>query len=454
MVAGPKLEVVQDLLAALADEDLTDVSLVGHDGLEVPACRFVLAARSPVLKRMLYGNFREAQSNSKTIELLDYSGHVLKIVVKYCTAGQFFIMDDQTLAAQQSQSSQLDPLANEEFVRLAVQVAKAADYLEISGLVRETECLVKKLIAKYPMLACPVFDEADEGSTLFACAKRIIQCRPYMALSSFSHCTTTSNAVIEDGSGGGGIECLKSDRIVAIMKDTEMEAGELFLFEMLQRWVEHVPEAYHTEALEVARECGSYFRLHYIEPEELLSTVQQSGLFPPNLIVEAIMRQALKASQNRVWTINCRGKDANVDRVLVEGSGHNEVNGVYYRIRGLAKGDVYSKREVSCGQLYVYTLSCSQKDDTIESRIFGSKVMTHQAIPRIVAQQQTAVAPAPVIVFQPLLQVISLEVPGKHGHHDTSPLSKLCKVRIVYCQNIHGKKSSSKVIGYSAQILP
>ena len=432
-----QLEVVQDILAALEDyESLADVSLVGHDGLEVPACRFVLAARSIVLKRMLYGNFREARESKPSstpttirsdtkasqhprIELLDYTSQVLTMVVNYCMKGQCL--------SQQQQSSSSSSTANEEFVRLIVQVAKAADYLEISGLVQKAESLVKKMVAKYPLLACPVFDEADEGSVLFACAKRMIQCRPYAALASPS-----ADADSTSDCEGGGIESLQSDRVMVIMKDTEMEAGELFLFNMLKRWVEHVPEIYHKQALEVARDCGNYFRLHYIEPEELLSTVQKSGLFAPNLIVEAIMRQALKASQNRCWTINCRGKDANVDRVLVEGCGKNEVNGVYYRIRGLYKGDVYSKREVSCGQLYVYTLSCSQKEDNIESRIFGSKVMTHRGISSIVQQQQTEEeTPAPVIVFQPLLQVISLDDPTKQQcSPGSSPLAKLCKVRI------------------------
>lgn len=430
-----QLEVVQDILAALEDyEALTDVLLVGHDGVEVPACRFVLAARSRVLKRMLYGNFREARASSSTIaatssttttsqhqkiELLDYSSQVLSMVVQYCTTGQF-------LSLQQS-----SPTASEVFLRLIVQVAKAGDYLEISGLVRKTESLAKKMVSKHPLLACPVLDEAEETSALFACAKRMIQCRPYAALDSSSPLSTNSG--MEEGCDDGGIECLQSDRVLAIMKDTEMEAGELFLFNMLKRWVDHVPGAYQTEALQVARECGNHFRLHYIEPDELLSTVQKSGLFAPNLIVEAIMRQALKASQNRVWTINCRGKDANVDRVLVEGCGHTEVNGVYYRISGLHKGDVYSKREVSCGQLFVYTLSCSQKEDTIESRIFASKVMTHRGISAIVQQQpSSAELSAPVVVYQPLLQVISLEVPMKQPSGlSSSPLAKLCKVRIV-----------------------
>ena len=383
--------VVADLLASLEDEDLLDVSLVSTDGVEIPACRFVLAARSKVLKRMLYGNFREATASK--IEL-DYSARTLEAVLHYCT--------HNILAS-------CPPDA--ESIRHLVRVAKAADYLEIPGLLRDTEALVRRMVSEQPLLACPVYDEADEQSALFATASRMIRCRPYVAL-----------APPADGryDFGGGVESLRSDRVVELMQDTEIEAGELFMFEMLKRWVDHTTDCHHGEALQVARECGQYFRLHYIEPDELLSVVQKAGLFPPNLIVEAIMRQALKASQNRVWTIACRGRDTNVDRVLVEGSGNPEVNGVYYRIRGLNKGDVYSKHEVSCGQLLVYTLSCSRRDDTIESRIFGSKVLTHRAISNFLTKQVA------VPVFQPLLQVIRIERPT--NPHDASPLAKLCKV--------------------------
>jgi BTB/POZ domain len=395
---------VVDLLSALECDDMKDVSLIAQDGEQIRACRFLLAARSKMFKRMLYGNFKESTSNQ--IEMRQYSGSVLEAVVEFCSRNKI--------------SSHLIQDQSAETIRTLVKLAQAADYLEIPGLLKETESLVQRRVAEHPMLACPVYDEADEGSRLFQCACRMIRCRPYVALSPDDN----SNYAF-----GGGIQCLRSDRIEGLMKDTEIEAGELFLFEMLQRWVDHASDYHQEEAMRVAMECGKYFLLYYIEPDELLSTVQKSGLFPPNLIVEAIVRQALKASHNRVWTINCRGRDANVDRVLVEGSGHRDVNGVYYRINGLNKGnDVYSKHEVSCGQLLVYTLSCTQKDDTIESRIFCSKVLTHRAIPTLLALHKQPVMPVAVMpVFQPLLQIIHLE-PSSKTARDNSPLAMHCKV--------------------------
>ena len=401
-------EVVADLLSALDDDDLKDVSLITQDGSHVRASRFVLAARSKMLKRMLYGNFKE--STSTQIELRQYSSSVLEAVVEYCSGNSI-------------PSSLTQDDLSAETIRTLVKLAQAADYLEIPGLLKKTEALVQQRVAEHPLLACPVYDEADEGSHLFQCACRMIRCRPYVALASDNTLNNNHNAC------GGGIECLGSDRIEALLKDTEIEAGELFLFEMLKRWVEHAFDYHQKEALRVARECGKYFMLYYIEPEELLSTVQKSGLFPPNLIVKAIMRQALKASQNRVWTINCRGRDPDVDRVLVEGSGHRDVNGIYYRIKGLNKGnDVYSKHEVSCGQLFVYTLSCTEKDDTIESRIFCSKVLTHRAVYTLLALHKQPLMPAVVIpVFQPLLQVLRIETSNEACDH--SPLANHYKVR-------------------------
>ena len=44
--------VIHDLWEAIHDDEMSDVSLIGYDG-EVRANRFLLAARSKVLKKML-----------------------------------------------------------------------------------------------------------------------------------------------------------------------------------------------------------------------------------------------------------------------------------------------------------------------------------------------------------------------------------------------------------------
>ena len=76
-----------DINELLNDEDVADINLIPENNTgdtqirSVPAVKAILAARSKVFKRMLYGEFREtSQSNDDegiTTIRLDYSGRVL-----------------------------------------------------------------------------------------------------------------------------------------------------------------------------------------------------------------------------------------------------------------------------------------------------------------------------------------------------------------------------------------
>ncbi|KAL3788824.1 hypothetical protein ACHAWO_008149 [Cyclotella atomus] len=106
-----------DIRSLLNNSELTDIILVptinndlastysedeGYIGTlaeEVPAIKAILAARSPVFRRMLYGDFRERNRNNNISGSsrgednddddvlrvkLDYGGHVLRLLVEFC----------------------------------------------------------------------------------------------------------------------------------------------------------------------------------------------------------------------------------------------------------------------------------------------------------------------------------------------------------------------------------
>lgn len=352
--------VIQDLLAALQDEELTDVTLEGHDGVPIPACRFVLAARSTVLRRMLYGSFLESSSNR--ILLQDYDSVVLEAIVEYCYRNEiskFRLYIHRTAAS----------------ARRLVQLYKAADYLALMGLARLVAQMAHNLTTRYPPLACAVYDEADLSSKVSHDALEMIQCRPYVTLP-------------PDAETNGGISCLSRHKLVSIYRDLDVQAGELFLFDMLQEWLNCMrvdEEDGHDEPVNscpfaTVQACASHLVLENIEPHELLTLVSPSGFCQPTRITDAITQQALKACHTRVWSLSSRGPDC--ERILVEGAGSKNANGIYYRIDGLANGELYSKREISCGQQYVYTLSISLNKtiEEVECRIFYSKLLTHNAV--------------------------------------------------------------------------
>jgi hypothetical protein len=167
--------------------------------------------------------------------------------------------------------------------------------------------------------------------------------------------------------------------------------------------------------------CASYLVLENIEPHDLLTIVSPSGFCTPESITKAITQQALRASQTKVWSLSSRGPD--IERILVEGAGSKDANGIYYRVDGLANGELYSKREISCGQQFVYTLSISLKKslDEVECRIFCSKLLTHRAIGRLVHKDRKKENKRTTIGnlssgedsgFHPILQVIGMSDEG------------------------------------------
>jgi hypothetical protein len=363
--------VIHDLWEAINDEEMSDVSLVGYDG-EVHANRFVLAARSKVLKKMLYGPFLESQS--RKLPFHSYEKVILEAIVEYSCKNEIpkfrMYIHRNALSA-----------------RRLVQLFKAADFLELTGLAKLVAQMAHNLTTRFPPLACAVYDEADFDTKISNDSLLMIQCRPYVTLP--PHNDT-----------GGGIDQLSESKLVSIYNDKEVKAGELFLFEMLQKWKDL---SEHENADELVKACAAFIQLDNIEPHDLLGVVMKSGFCPEKKIIEAITRQALRASQNRVWSMSSRGRP-DIERILVEGAGSKDANGIYYRISGLTNGELYSKREVACGQQHVYTLSVSVSKDTesVECRIFCSKLLTHGGVIKMARNHPQDQS------FEPILQIVRI----------------------------------------------
>lgn len=314
--------VIHDLWEAINDDEMSDITLVGHDG-EVRSNRFVLAARSKVLKKMLYGPFLESQS--RNIPMYDYEKIILEAVVEYCCKNEI-------------PKFRLYIHRNALSARRLVRLFKAADYLQLTGLAKLVAQMAHNLTTRYPPLACAVYDEADYDTKVSTDSLLMIQCRPYVTLP-------------PDDETGGGVDQLSQIKLLTIYKDKEVKASELFLFEMLQKWKEYSESA---NANDVVKICGAFIQLENIEPQDLLGVVMKSDFCSEKKITEAITRQALRASQNKVWSLSSRGRP-NIERILVEGAGSKDTNGIYYKIEGLSNGELYSKREVACGQQHVRT---------------------------------------------------------------------------------------------------
>jgi hypothetical protein len=155
----------EDFARELKDDDsvIKDVILIGSDGGRVPAAKAILAIRSPVFRRMFYGNFCESSSDCNSVKM-DYPTSVLTNVVEYCyTSGTYDKKGSEVLS---------DELAVE-----LVRILDAANYLELSELRKTTLHRVLESNSRWSN-SCAIMQElmvrgGIGGELWSACMKRV-----------------------------------------------------------------------------------------------------------------------------------------------------------------------------------------------------------------------------------------------------------------------------------------
>lgn len=250
---------LSDINSLLNDDDVTDIVLVPEDSenetiTSVPAIRAILAARSPVFRRMLYGEFRETQSNSQeSVEVrLDYSGRVLELLVEFCFTDQL-----GSLSSDGGASSGGTRITLEEKARLLTNLSGAAHYFDIPKLEGDIKVQLNSMMLDHPSLACAILDESSKmlsGEELGIIAMDRIRARPKAALLHWNNGGGTSGSVsptfasiasggISNASGGcgwgekGGVISLNASLLEQVIFDDQSTASELTKFLCLQKWV-------------------------------------------------------------------------------------------------------------------------------------------------------------------------------------------------------------------------
>ena len=281
---------VQLMGAALEhdDDDDDDASRV------VGACRFVLAARSVVFHRMLYGNYRESAPTARVC-LWRYPIMVLQTIVYYCSYA--------TLNPR-------FPMSVSE-LKLQWLLLEAADYLQLGDLCDlVTRHILLPHLRRFPeRTTCRIYelgivpslhlDFTNDGATvkvestsgtapstlspmehLFTIVQQMIETRPYITLdpnNTYCYCihSNKTNSIFDSGSdhdnlmntnehdetdrnnknmnnttdrystddlagGGGGITQLSLDKVQHLFASKQnICASELFLLHQLLRWYQH-----------------------------------------------------------------------------------------------------------------------------------------------------------------------------------------------------------------------
>jgi len=169
---------ISDIAANLGNDDLTDFTLVAKDGTRIPAARFVLGARSPVFRSLLFGNGKEARSD---MIVCGYSGTVVRGLVDFCSKDdvphfqqQLEVRDGEyneyMITAMFNDHTQLRddqeyPPPREYQVRQIVHLYDCARYYQLQSMeIRVCELATSFLQSSTTNkhLACALFDEASK----------------------------------------------------------------------------------------------------------------------------------------------------------------------------------------------------------------------------------------------------------------------------------------------------
>lgn len=292
-----------DITRCLHNKNMLDFVLVGSDETKVPAARLIIAARSKVLEKMLYGSFKEASSNEIR---LNYSGQILDSVVRFCYSNSLAHLP-----------------RNEHSARNLLQLLECAHYLEILPLEAEVLDFTKGLLADCCQLACALFDESA----------KIPNPPPHMrpltlnAMSCIRQRTRRTLLPV-DQSRGGGITCLSSFALKKIMLDTRIEAEELTMLLALKKWAD--VHGGCGGSAQLVKECVAFIDVNKIRPSDLIGFVSSCGLVESSRVSAALQRHALKAEEGGRIKNSHRFEKIRTPRVLVEGAGVEGVNGMYH----------------------------------------------------------------------------------------------------------------------------
>ena len=274
-----------DLMMSIKSDAMLDVVLLSNDGSAVPASRFVLGARSPILQKMLFPNILPSPSKLK----LDYCSNVVNTLVNYCRTNEL------RRIAWQSR--------DEASSRELVQLCHCAVTYQLKGLQDLVEQLVFSIVEANPHLACAIYDEAAISGKPVGSIKQIalnlIRQNPEEALLCKS----------EFGSFGG-VSSLGSETLEELLSDSQLCTEEINLFRAVTQWTDAFSVSEYTKqkrkdawatqlslqrrrmaAKKIIENCIDLFK---IAPSDLMGTVSESGLVDEVKVSNAIVQIALR----------------------------------------------------------------------------------------------------------------------------------------------------------------
>jgi len=300
------------LLVGMTKSHMMDVNLIGSDGILVESSRFILSCYSSVLEEIFFKKrpSRQYMEVPNTLIVDFCKSSVIKAAVHHCFSGELPPGFDVTSPS-------------EDVARDLAQLDHLALVYKFSAQGEVSYRALRKLINKRSVLACAIFDELScrEGLGNFDSIKR--------------YALDTMRDMPMDTILAGGVQWMKESAVEAIIQDEDMDVDEFYMFKILKSWVSVEQEI----RVPVAQRLSKYIELRFIDPELLKGQVLESGYFEEKQITDTL----------KLINDSMANRDpSEMERVLVEGSGSEIVNGIYCRVKeevGMSEEEILFVKE-------------------------------------------------------------------------------------------------------------
>jgi hypothetical protein len=283
-------EAIQRLLT---DSRITDVELEGTDGVRLPGCKGLLAARSEVFERMLLGQFSES---TEAVVKVGYPGDVLKQVVRYCYTDELDLSSVTSATNDQSDAGNSDgATSKKEFIHQLLLLADAANYFELSQLRQSVIQKANELLKQHPQASFSYLEEAK----CVGCAEVLQE-----ALTTIqTHLPKLVSSAAES------IRELSPVTLMEVLQQTHSPCEERLLYQLLEVWsdvsADSSPDIASDRHKIASEQLASLIRLDLIPASVLERQVTPGGLMEERDINVAYREQA-KLAEKSMDLLSCR----------------------------------------------------------------------------------------------------------------------------------------------------
>jgi hypothetical protein len=263
---------------AFTDETLHDITLLASDGEQVPANRTILAIRSTVFRKMLFGNFQEATKDNINV---DYPGTVVKAVVEYIHTNDAEQLVELDVAKRNGKDITDDCL--EDFQTLLTLTAAAA-YYGLPKLCHGVQKCLSSYLEAFPLLAF---------ATLEACSQEGPAISEDLKQSALSK---VAKLLAEGDFDATTFERCSQTAVKYILVNGKAFLPDHQCFKLIDLW-RQVGSTDQNRCSNAKKLVNDHVGLHFIDPEDLSTTVASSGLVTLEQLVEAYKSQAIQAKK-------------------------------------------------------------------------------------------------------------------------------------------------------------